>query len=884
MLRYLSVVLGVALATPFLAFAYNGTLAPPELVEGQYVYTIPADYSPEGIGRGGLDDIQAVAANLHHPFYVIIVDSLPDLSPDQRADSRSKGYTETGIELQASYAVDRLAEDWAAAYPDIYEVQTSSVFLLSFNPRQYRLLAGSRWKAELGLEKKGLEPYDDPFVAAVTGSPKDPKGGIINTMTKLDEHIYDQTDPVRVAERQAQRERELEERRRNRARGNLDEQITRMQGLLNENPRFLPADVAAYETLLAQGQDVRANDDTAYMAAQADKMVGSADVLEEYVRAEKAEHRAAITLNIIKWALIFGALGFLFGLVIRRKRSLDELRGRYRDISLEWHEKIGNAAQRYVDAYMEREDIIDLGEMEGKTKVLWDEVTSGVDDIWKSIQGLKKHVTECDGLASKGGFFNFGPLQTALLDIDSPFDFDTGVINREELFGGDTKTIRVEPSRFTDQLEEQFRDNRHGWDRLKDAAEAWGSMPSTLFPHTGMDMLFAKADRCGFPHAWIDDHPLFGDDESDEAFYEVLNNIRAADPVAYLDRIKDERANESKLMRRATELSEALDALAAVSSPVVPDFGDAELDAEDDPVVTLTAARHAEHLLAGVLAEYAPQKNVSPVKEQAQHAASLFRKVASQVAIVESAIKGAEDAIGDAREFQSSKVVEAEKMARKRFEEVTNVHKHTASVRQSIDAGVRVVKRAQELLMEAQTTLQTRRYVEAQRLADQAFQTFQTARNHWLDAVKRCDDLDRDKANYERKVAHMESRRSDVIRRMKRYNGRTSKIAVFQRPQVGQDSTDYAACLAILDRQEREWESHARKAQREYEEEQARKRREEERKRREAARKRREEEERRRRSSYSSYSSGSGGWGGGGSSSIGGSFGGGGSSSVGGGW
>ena len=87
---------------------------------------------------------QAVAANLHNPFYVIIVDKLPDLSADQRADSRSKGYTETGDELKASYAIDRLAEDWAAAYPDIYEVQTSSVFLLSFSPRQYRLLAGSR--------------------------------------------------------------------------------------------------------------------------------------------------------------------------------------------------------------------------------------------------------------------------------------------------------------------------------------------------------------------------------------------------------------------------------------------------------------------------------------------------------------------------------------------------------------------------------------------------------------------------------------------------------------------------------------------------------------------------------------------------------------------
>lgn len=102
---------------------WAGTIPAPKLVPGQYVYTIPANYDPPMIGKHGLREIQQAAKKLHYPFYVVVVESIPGEDDED-----------------AAAAIDGLVEDWAR--DPKYNVGTSSIFLLSFSPRKYRMLAG----------------------------------------------------------------------------------------------------------------------------------------------------------------------------------------------------------------------------------------------------------------------------------------------------------------------------------------------------------------------------------------------------------------------------------------------------------------------------------------------------------------------------------------------------------------------------------------------------------------------------------------------------------------------------------------------------------------------------------------------------------------------
>jgi len=145
-----------------------GTIPAPRLVPGQYVYTIPANYDPPMIGRQGLRELQQQAKKLHYPFYIVVAESIPGEEDED-----------------AAAAIDGLAEDWARN--PRYNVGTSSIFLLSFSPRKFRVLAGSRWKDKLGLERDAPLPYTAIFENSVQGTPKDPKTGIINLMDEQKE-------------------------------------------------------------------------------------------------------------------------------------------------------------------------------------------------------------------------------------------------------------------------------------------------------------------------------------------------------------------------------------------------------------------------------------------------------------------------------------------------------------------------------------------------------------------------------------------------------------------------------------------------------------------------------------------------------------------------
>ena len=882
--------LACAWATPGLAF--EGTLTPPTLHKGLFAYSIPDGWEPDGIGNAGLQHLQGIAQTLHFPFYVVLVKELPDLNSTQMSDSRSKGYRESGGELAASYAIDKLAEDWAAAYPDIYDVSKSTIFLLSYKPRQFRMLAGTDWKTKLGLEKDALNQFHQNFVRKVRGTPKDPRGGIADTMTAFDDYVFDQVDPIRVAAREEAARKAAEAKRLQAARASLDEEILILSEALDpkETPvEYLPADSSSYRSLLEKAKGVRAEDKPEAMGGMAVEMKPSVDLLRTHIDTKKSEATKAAFATAMKTIFLICVILALIVFIVRRFKTLGTLRTQFQDRYDGWKEKVSAAAGHYVAAYASRDGIVAMTDVKGRTKELWDATTSETDAIWIGVKALETHIEECLKLAAKGSLFRLSPLEDALSKLESPFDFDTGTLNKDELFSGETKTLNVEPQTFAESLTKRFKAHQKMWERLTEAANARVKVAKDAFPHTTMTALIDLTEKAGLPAEWYSDHPLAGDDQSDANVWKGADDLRWEDPVAYMERIEGFRTIENKVKARIDQILGALGKLAqAAKATVITGLNGTKLSTTDDPNVTLDAATHAYHEWMGLLTAKASTKDVETVLKASEEVLALYTKAQRQMVTAQSAITSACGAA-------NTLTAEIAAVSKRRDSAITivnkaiPVHAKAASLRDSAKAGDELLNRAQEQSDKVAQLLLDKNHLAAQRKAEQGMGSVKEANDVFKRIVEACDTLDREKAAFEAKVAKMGSLRSHAASTISQYGGSES-LAPFTQPSLRGGVQDYAAMMSLLTSQERAWDAAARRAQEAYEEEQARIRREHARQEAERRRREQEEEDRRRRDSYSSYhsssssyssSDSSSSWG---SSSSGSSWGGGGSSSSGGGW
>ena len=269
-----------ALLLPVSAFA-NGHLAAPALVKGQFVYTIPADFDPPLVRRAGLDELNEAVKSLHFPYYIVVVRDLPGSGDES---------------MRTHDATDGLAADWTDAGG--YDPSVSQVIVLSYNPPKLGLLAGAKFKTELGFEREAHRPYLDIFNRSVRGTPKDPKGGIKAMVKAIDDYLFDKTDPtLATARTEAARVEEAKrveeevfaqkERVMRNARGELSNQIQRLQSLLDSKDD-LPADASSYKELLTKAIAVRSQDDRESMVQFAGSMKPMVDVLDSAMSAHKA--------------------------------------------------------------------------------------------------------------------------------------------------------------------------------------------------------------------------------------------------------------------------------------------------------------------------------------------------------------------------------------------------------------------------------------------------------------------------------------------------------------------------------------------------------------------------------------------------------------------
>lgn len=849
----------------------DGPIPAPTIREGQFVYTIPNGYTPAGMSRSQLDQLNGTLSNLHNPFYVMVMEDLPRLNGEQREYARSNGFRGDSETLRIETSTAMLMEDWAEQ--PRYDASNSSVFVIAFSPRKYAWHPSLTAKNEVGVSGRAQDPYTALFVSAAQQRPADYGRGISNLALKLDEHVFDQTDPTRIAARAETLRLRAEARRLSTAQGSLDQEILTLANLLDQTDH-LPSDVASYRETLDKARSVRKANDPGAMLGQAEEMRSTVRVLDSAVSESRHKAQAKVAAATVKVLLVVGIFGFLLFAFIRRRNKYRDLRETFLAEAQDWHTRITNANSKWVDWYMDRDDVIGLAGVTGETALLLNKVTSSVDAIKIRISAMEAHVKSCAQTARRGTFFNLTPLVTATLDLESPFQFDTEKINEGDLFGGDTVTVRVTPTSFVKETGALFQDSIDGWKLLKKAALERIGDASEDMPHATMDSYFATAEALGIPEHWLSQHPLYGDDESDAAFYSSLNAVRDTDPLAYVHLLEQARSTERAVGERLAFLADQVESVnaARVTDPFL--LGGTQVSSEDDPALTLSQAQAAESQLAGILAS---SSDPDEVAQKVEEAVRFYKKTLRQRAEITSALTGAKRSIEAARAKRIAAKA-ALKVAQQARDAAVQVHSRATGGDAHLVSFDRTLTDGERRLAQADRALKDSRHLDARRIADEAMAMFTQAEAFAKKVTRHCRGLDEEKASFDDRLRDLSTIRSRYSRKMNGYGSHSRSLTQPTNPSRG-GVQDYEALGRDLASQESRWRKAVRDAESDYEDEQRRIRQERQRKEAEARRRRDEEAaaaRRRRASSYSSSSSSSSSYGGGGFGGSSGGFGGGG--------
>lgn len=787
-------------------FAGAGPLPAPTLRPGQFVYTVPEKFDPPMIGRAGMAEIQRAAAQCRYPYYVVLVDRLPG-----------------GTDDDAAQVVDSFAENWSIN--PRYNVSRSSIFLLSFQPRKFRFLAGAEWKTRLGFERSAHDRYTALFVKHIQGTPKDPKTGIIEMMKAVDGYLFDQTDPARIAARQEAERRAKVARELQSARSLLQEQSTRLLSVLNSPPAYLPADTRTYTVSVEQARKLLQTGNPASILAAAAEMRRKASNLEAYVQQKQMEERTRLLAEEkrrreeTRRKAGYGFLGIVFlGLVAGRAGQYRRLKSRFTKRASEWDERVLNAKNRYVQFYGDHDTIRKLVDPVGATAELYTSVTSEVDAIFFGVNAMESHLNECRSLARRANFLRLGPLASSMQHLDGSFTFDTGQLNPADLFASETKVITVEPNSFFDELEQRFRSTLENWNRLKAASEMRYSPSQDHFPSSVLDALIARAEENGIPLRWLADHPLYGDDEADQNLYDAVNENRWNDPISFANRLGELKEKEQEITERIDRMIAAQVLLKADRLEDVPSYGPTILRPEDDPKISFDTARREEARFAGLVAD---GNRVEDVEENARLVSEAYRRCLEQAEVVRTALDTASTVLDNAKQA----VLDAESASERvtaRLHQARQVHAKIEAAESFWNLGNRHLDGARRDHEEAGRLLAENRHVEACRRAQASISGCGTARGEMDQCIAACDELDRQKRAFEEKARAVDAAWQSAATRMRRYGGITSRL---ERPRLPMDtgsSADYAYLLGLLAAQEAAWDREVRQAQRAYEAEQRR--------------------------------------------------------------
>jgi uncharacterized membrane protein YgcG len=827
----------------------------PSFVPGENVYAVPAREHFQGFPSGWEQEMEATLDALHYPYYVIVIDELP---PERTIPTwAALGITERGSyedhddEVLARY-ITAIKSEWASKG---YDMGKSSLFVLSFNPRKYRYDAGSTFTADLGFKNSAHKQYTDIFLRRAKA--KDPEQGILDMATAVDGYLWDMTDPVKVAARKAAAEAEARAEaarqaaaRLQSARDGLTDQSRRIEEMLAAGPAFLPANTSASQAVVTRAREIVVGSDIPLITTYTKTAKAEADRLAVFYDEKVSAARAATLWTTFKWGSIFGLFGLLAFLAAGRRRSLSDALTAFGEDYAEWAKKVENAEGQLASFTVATFDVRDLAATVGSTKTLYNEVTTEIDSIRVSLAGLAKHVAACRALADTATFFNPTPATTAREMIGGTFDFDTGEVNASDLFGSDTRVIKVDANDFIKGLADRFVKAMAKWDVLLRAGKVRLS-PLSLPADTYLAMV-GLAKSANIPARWYADHPLM-DGATTEA---ALHAKRQSDPVDYIRTFDVAVAKCREVETRVSTVATIVRSVKQAGEfTLTADLSVTTVPENMNPAKTLATAKAAEAAFYGLLST---DTTIDDLKASARKVADLYSRAAREEGEIVHAIKTAETSVTKAKAaFVSLDDVIAQ--VTKRVKAAGKVHANTGTL---VDACKEFeVRKAEigETLTRAIDSLKRKLHTEAEVGAG----TVLTKVKSLVGSIKATDDavtaLDRAKAEYEATMSNMGSTYEARQRDLKKYKSRKA-LRTWQ-TNTTSGVLDYAILLAEANRVQQEWDAQVRTARRAVEEAEAaaqRRRDEEER----AERRRRDDEDRRRRDDSSG-----GGWGGSSSSS-----------------
>lgn len=279
-----------------LSSAQDVDVAVPKLQPHVNVYCIPEGQLPDGVTSDDITRLQSTIDGLHMKPVIILMDQLPN-----SVDNNTKG---------AHTVTTFIRNTWINRYPALFNKMRDSVYLVSFyKPRQCILIPPVLAREKLGLENDDEDSGDGK--TAVTdflqehflpeASDGDIPGGLVTTMKALDEQLFDATDPQRIAQRAAEEKQRAAEEALQDSRAALNENIQRLRDLLSD-PRYLPANVSAYQTALNKAEPVMDSGNlsqlhkaTATLAPYVEKLQNLVSAREEEVAEQEAAQGALDT-------------------------------------------------------------------------------------------------------------------------------------------------------------------------------------------------------------------------------------------------------------------------------------------------------------------------------------------------------------------------------------------------------------------------------------------------------------------------------------------------------------------------------------------------------------------------------------------------------------
>ena len=909
--------------------------------EGVHVYTHPEDWRPAGLSNDQLSKLETLAHDLHTPVYVVLVkgEALPGQGNGQgrlqrTTDALMTDWGSQGMDL-SRYSVFSVAWGDDCTLPPSAR-STGTVC-------EYFLNTGSEYihgPAHF-LPSRDHFPITNQFRQRVAGQPQDPAGGIRSVMVAVDERIWERIDPGRL-EREAREGLVQAIRRADALLPSLDpeerapveaaladamvvkqradtDELHQMARTLNEvrsaAERHAEVRLQAKEdaTIIvkALAQELRYADVLSEVElaparqalSSAHEQLDAARTTDDFTAIHTSTRTALNTLRariakvhaeaaaVAQRKMVMtgsGTAALVVGLGVvgvRRRRRKNALE-RFEDARSTRSEQLDHAQARYMELELaDRTELAMLADTEGDTRRERDEVQAELDDIYAGICALRSALDRAIVLARRAGALDWKGVDQATAAIDAPFDYDTGQLARDQLFTGPTTTIRVHPPAFMDELQARFAQVVARRDRLRSAADIRFKPAIELLPHAEFDALAARATTLAVPLAWLSDHPLYGDDESDRDVWSRIDHDRTRDPLTSLGRLEVHQRTVAACADRIERFKRALHDLSQHSTPTAPHHLPTEMRSTDDPAETWARAQSLElrarsRLRTGDVVEDDDALLVEALNE----ASRTYKRAAEQARTLDDAVRTAGPRLRT-ENGRCERLQRSLDTREKAVERAARVHLHASSANVWIQSARRTVRDAQELFERATVSLDRRRHLDALRTTETGSQVLQGTDQTIEQVDQHLEDLEVQQRRYRRHRADMYSRRSEALRKIKGYGESAHLQGVPDDASTG-GPVDFAVELAALRAVDEAWKSHVRRARNAYQARQAAARRARERAEREAAAARRRSASRSTSSwGSSSRSSGGGGsFGGGRSSGGGGSFGGGGSTGGGGGW